>query len=54
MDYGEKYKRQRKYLQYYFHKSRLSEFYHIQTKETHRLLRDLLEDPVNYRKHIQR
>ncbi|KAJ7610297.1 cytochrome P450 [Mycena polygramma] len=54
MDYGEKSKRQRRYLQYYFHKQRLPDYYPLQLKEVHRLLNDLVDDPENYRKHIQR
>ncbi|KAF8169134.1 cytochrome P450 [Mycena galopus ATCC 62051] len=54
MDYGEKSKRQRKYLQSYFHKQRLPRYYPIQLKEVHRLLNDLVDDPENYRTHIKR
>jgi len=54
MDYGEKSKRQRKYLQLYFQKQRLPNYYPIQIKEVHRLLNDLVDDPENYRSHIKR
>ncbi|KAF8170735.1 cytochrome P450 [Mycena galopus ATCC 62051] len=54
MDYGEKSKRHRKYLQSYFHKQRLPNYYHIQLKEVHRLLNDLVDDPENHRTHIKR
>jgi len=54
MDYSEKSKRQRKYLQLYFQKPRLQSFYPMQLKEIHRLLNDLVDDAENYRTHIQR
>ncbi|KAJ7834052.1 cytochrome P450 [Mycena olivaceomarginata] len=54
MDYGEKSKRQRRYLQYYFHKQRLPNYYPLQLKEVHRLLNDLVDDPKNYRSLIKR
>ncbi|KDR69688.1 hypothetical protein GALMADRAFT_215050 [Galerina marginata CBS 339.88] len=52
--YGETFKRHRKYLQQYFSKPSLPKYYSIQRKEAHRLLNDLLEDPDNYRSHIER
>ncbi|KAI0757953.1 cytochrome P450 [Fomes fomentarius] len=52
--YGDKFKRHRKYLQEYLKKPRLPNYYPIQLKEVHRLLNDLLDDPVNYKAHIKR
>jgi hypothetical protein len=52
--YGETFKRHRKYLQQYFSKPRLPKYYSIQKEEAHRLLNNILEDPENYRSHIQR
>ena len=54
MDYGEKSKRQRKYMQSYFQKGRLPDYYPVQVREAHHLLNDLLDDPEEYRIHIRR
>ncbi|KAI0700085.1 cytochrome P450 [Cytidiella melzeri] len=54
MDYSEKSKRQRKYMQSYFQKSRLPDLYPVQVREAHHLLHDLLEDPADYRMSIRR
>lgn len=54
MDYSETYKRQRRYLQSYFSKQRMPDYYPLQLRETRRLLRDLLRDPNGHKKHIQR
>ena len=54
MDYSEKSKRQRKYLQHYFQKQRLPTYYSLQLNEAHHLLNDLLDDPEDYRAHIKR
>ncbi|KAI0083867.1 cytochrome P450 [Irpex rosettiformis] len=54
MDYSEKSKKQRKYLQSYFQKGRLQDYYGIQIKEVHQLLNDFLNDPKAYRGHIRR
>ncbi|KAJ7110785.1 cytochrome P450 [Mycena crocata] len=54
MDYGEKSKRQRRYLQLYFQKHRMPDYYPIQLKEVHRLLNDLVDEPEAYRNHIKR
>lgn len=42
MDYGEKFKRHRRYLQQYFSKANLHKYYDLETREVHRLLRNLL------------
>lgn len=42
MDYCEKFKRHRRYLQQYFSKSNLHKYYDLETKEVHKLLRNLL------------
>ncbi|KAG6907101.1 hypothetical protein DXG01_010514 [Tephrocybe rancida] len=52
--YGEKFRRHRKYLSQYFAKQCLPNYYDIQTKEARRLINDLLEDPDNFRQHIER
>ncbi|KAF8509044.1 cytochrome P450 [Gautieria morchelliformis] len=52
--YGETFRRHRKYLQQYFAKPKLPDYYRIQQKEAHRLLNDLLDDPDNYKLHIER
>ncbi|KAJ3563355.1 hypothetical protein NP233_g8990 [Leucocoprinus birnbaumii] len=52
--YGEKFRRHRKYLSQYFAKQCLPNYYPIQLKEARRLLNDLLDDPDNYRQHIER
>lgn len=52
--YGETFKRHRKYLQQYFSKPRLPNYYYIQKEEAHHMLNDILEDPENYRSHIER
>jgi cytochrome P450 len=54
MDYSEKSKRQRKYLQSYFQKGRLQDYYPTQLREVHQLLNDLLDDPEDYRMSIRR
>jgi hypothetical protein len=54
MDYSEKSKRQRRYLQSYFANSRLPDYYALQLNEAHRLLNDLLRDPSGYKTHIHR
>ncbi|PPQ98487.1 hypothetical protein CVT26_013888 [Gymnopilus dilepis] len=54
MDYSEKSKRQRKYLQSYFSRQLLPNYYQIQVREAHRMLSDILQDPENYRDHIKR
>ncbi len=54
MDYSEKSKKQRKYLQSYFQKGRLQDYYGIQIKEVHQLLNDFLDSPQAYRGHIRR
>ncbi|PCH36902.1 cytochrome P450, partial [Wolfiporia cocos MD-104 SS10] len=54
MDYGETFKRQRRYLQQNFRKQSLSNYHHIQTQEVHRLLNDLLVDPDNHAAHLKR
>lgn len=54
MDYSDKSKRQRKYLQSYFQKSKLPDYYSIQLQEVHRLLNDLLDSPQDYHSHIRR
>ncbi|PAV19443.1 cytochrome P450 [Pyrrhoderma noxium] len=52
--YGETFRRHRKYLNQYFAKPRLPDYHPSQLKEAHRLLRDLLDDPENYKSHIER
>ncbi|KAF9553213.1 cytochrome P450 [Agrocybe pediades] len=54
MDYCEKSKRQRKYMQSYLSKQLLPNYYPIQRKEVHKMLMDILQDPSEYRKHIKR
>lgn len=54
MDYGEKYKRHRKYLQQFFHKQNLPKYYNVELKEVHRLLNDLLDDSEHYAAHMKR
>ncbi|KAI0802036.1 cytochrome P450 [Irpex lacteus] len=54
MDYGEKSRRHRRYLQSYFQKSHLKDHYGVQTKELHRLLNDLLDSPQAHWEHIRR
>ncbi|KAH7887275.1 cytochrome P450 [Phlebopus sp. FC_14] len=54
MDYGEKSKRQRRYMQSYFQKNRLSAGYGMQLKEAYTLLNDLIRDPDEWKKHLQR
>jgi len=54
MDYSEKSKRQRKYMQSYLSKQLLPNYYPIQLKEVHKMLQDILQDPSEYRKHIKR
>ncbi|KIJ64542.1 hypothetical protein HYDPIDRAFT_132510 [Hydnomerulius pinastri MD-312] len=54
MDYSEKSKRQRRYMQSYLQKSRLAECYPMQLKEAHILLDELLNDPSDWKKHLQR
>ncbi|KAF8904750.1 cytochrome P450 [Gymnopilus junonius] len=54
MDYSEKSKKQRKYLQSYFSRQLLPNYYSTQIKEVHRMLYDVLQDPDNYRQHIKR
>ncbi|EPQ52446.1 cytochrome P450 [Gloeophyllum trabeum ATCC 11539] len=54
MDYGEKFKRHRRYLEEYFRKRRLPNYYATQTREVHRTLFDMLEDPENYQIHFKR
>ena len=52
--YGEKFKRHRKYLQDYFKKSSLPNYYHIQLNEVHKMLNDILDDPTDYADHVKR
>jgi len=52
--YGDTFRRHRRYLQQYFARNRLPDYYHIQRKEAHRLLNDLLIDPDNFKSHIER
>ncbi|KAI0695235.1 cytochrome P450 [Cytidiella melzeri] len=54
MDYGEKSKRQRKYMQSYFQKGRLQDYYGIQLRETRQMLHEMLTNPKSYRNHIRR
>lgn len=54
MDYGEKWKRHRKYLQQFFHKQNIPKYYNIELKEVHHLLNDFLDDPENFTAHIKR
>ena len=54
MEYGEKWKRHRKYLQTHLQKGRLQDYYDIQTNEVHHMLKDFLNDPKAYRAHIRR
>ena len=54
MEYGDKFKRHRRYLQQFFHKQRLPEHYGLQVKEAQRLLNDFLDDPDNFSAHIKR
>ncbi|EJD00109.1 cytochrome P450 [Fomitiporia mediterranea MF3/22] len=52
--YGETFRRHRRYLQRYFAKPLLPDYYHIQLKEARRMINDILEDPDNYKRHIER
>ncbi|KAF8970728.1 cytochrome P450 [Flammula alnicola] len=52
--YGETFRRHRKYLQQYFANNRLPDYYRIQRKEAHRMINDILDDPDNYKSHIER
>ncbi|KAG6917174.1 hypothetical protein DXG01_003610 [Tephrocybe rancida] len=52
--YGEKFRRHRRYLGQYFAKQCLPNYYHIQLKEARRLMNDFLDDPDNFRQHIER
>ncbi|KZT23364.1 cytochrome P450 [Neolentinus lepideus HHB14362 ss-1] len=54
MDYGEKFKRHRRYLEEYFRKRRLPDYHATQMREVHRTLYDMLEDPENYQIHFKR
>lgn len=54
MDYSEKSRRQRRYLQSYFRPGKLDDYYHVQIAEASQLLRDMLDDPQSYRDHIKR
>ncbi|OSX64655.1 hypothetical protein POSPLADRAFT_1053458 [Postia placenta MAD-698-R-SB12] len=54
MDYGEKWKRHRKYLQQFFHKQNIPKYYNIELKEAHHLFNDFLDDPDNFTAHIKR
>jgi len=52
--YGETFRRHRRYLQQYFAKHRLPDYYFIQRKEAHHMLNDILDDPKNFKSHIER
>lgn len=54
MDYGEKFKLHRRYLQQYFGKQNLSKYYDIEVKEVYKLLNDILDSPDDYAAHIKR
>ncbi|KZT64789.1 cytochrome P450 [Daedalea quercina L-15889] len=54
MDYGEKFKRHRRYLQQYFSKQNLPRFYEVETQEVHKLLRETLTRSDDMIDHVKR
>ena len=54
MPYGTRFRERRAFIHRFLQPSVLHDYIALQTEEVHRMLRDILDSPSGYDKHVQR